>query len=341
MKSKILILYFFILCGYAYGQAIQKYSDTVTISNVSGTETYDYYLKDSIKVKSGKYHFEGQMYSQGIENKSRDQQRVKVDGNFKDGVIDGKWTETFVGMSEGLPYKQVFQANLIKGIPTGQWVSTDTTKSKDGIKFSINSFTIKNGKIVGSTVYKNTYLNRWTNLTFDENGLINCCDEFVHGFYKQNYREDVDPNLGIYYHKDDNKVYIVWNKFYINIFDKESSYFPDYPDVFERFQTRFQVFLNFIGEGMPIENFTFKVGYNYATANDEEMDKFLNKWATTNKKNLSLAYSKLLSGMKSYENDDYVAARDFFIEAQKLCVDCNLKEVINKKLTETKKLIFE
>jgi hypothetical protein len=241
----------------------------------------------------------------------------------------------------GLPIKGYFEAYFKEGKPIGSWVTSDTIKSKDGTKFEYNSFTVEDGKIVGSTRWQDQFSNAWTNLTFDEDGLINCCDKFIHGWYKQNYREDVDPTLGIYYHEDDDEIYIVWNKFYINVFSKQHSSFNDFPRVLERFQRQFQVVKYFVDtEYMPMEDFTFAVGYNYARANQEEMDKFLAKWKNTEKEELSLSYYNLLQGMNSYQNDDYYKARDQYLEAQKLCGECALKGVIENKITEVKELVF-
>jgi len=342
MKKELIFLLIIMTCGITgiKSQTIETYSGEKNFGGVIGVETYEYYLKDSIRIKHGNYSFEATVYPAGVENKSKDQQRVKVGGKFSNNTIEGKWIETSVGLSDGLPYKQYFQASMLNGMPIGQWISTDTTKSKDGIYSEYNTFTIKDGKISGRISYKNSYRNTWTNIDFDESGLINCCG-YVHGFYERNYRNDVDPGLGIYYHKDDDEVYIVWNKFYINIFDKESSNLPDYPLLLERFQNRFQVFTYFIGEEIPLENFTFKIGYNYAEANQIEIEKWLGTITNTSNEPLGLTYIELLKGMNAYKNDDYYEARDHFIEAQKLCKECKLKEVIGSKLVKTKSLLFE
>jgi hypothetical protein len=339
-KSFFFLIIFSLFFKYGLSQTKETYSGEANYGGVIGTETFEYNLKDSIKVKNGKYHFEAMFYSKGIENKSQEQLNMKADGNFKNNVPDGNWTETFVGLSGGLPFKSVFKGNFLNGKPNGEWIASDTTKSKDGIKSSSNLCNIRNGKIIGNTQYNNTYDKTWTNLVFDENGLINCCDMFVHGFVLENYRDDIDPTLGIYYHERDDKVYIVWNKFYVNLISKDlSNFVPVYSDAFANFQTRFHL-LYVIDTITPIENFTFKIGYNFATTNDEEISEFLTKWENTDKKDLSLAYVSLWKGMNAYEKDDYNSARDLFIEAQKYCKECKLKEVINKKLTKVKSLIF-
>jgi len=337
MKLNILLslvcLILFIFEGF--GQTIQKYSDTATIAGIAGIEKYDYYIRDSVKVITGAYDFEAT-----LKNADYVECRIKVIGNFKDGNADGKWIETWVGLtSNGHGYKRVFISNFKEAFPEGGWIYTDTTKSKEGKTYKYNKLIIKNGKLVSLSLM-NSDLKTPTVYNFDANGKFNYPDKYIHGFDVRIYEPDIDTKLGLYYHKGDDNVYIVWDKYWVNLVSYDYSNLAEEMNRFKSFANNLTYYCNEV----ILDNYYFKIGYGFAECNKDEEDKYyqrVNYFVDDSVKlEVSVAYFNLKSGIDAYNANNIMEAKKYFEQAKFYCNECPIKGVIYKKLSEVKALTF-
>ena len=336
MKKGILLLSLCLSLFFVdvFGQTIQKFSKDANINGIQGMEKYDYYLLDTVKVIIGAYTFEGaKSYPEGGEY------QIKIVGNFKEGKADGKWSETWVGLTgDGKGYKEVFISNFKEAKPDGEWIYTDTLKSKEGKTFAYNKLIIKSGKLVSFSAI-NSNLKTPLVYKFDANGKFNYPDKFINGFDKINYFPDIDTKLGLYYHKGDDEVYIVWDKYYVNLYSPEYSNLGPEMKIFSTFYKNLTYYCNKV----ITDNYYFFIGYGFAECNKVEMGKYYERMdfgKDTLKLAVSKAYFDLKWGIDAFKNNKIMPAKDYFQKAKVECKECPIKSVIDKKLSEIKAITF-
>lgn len=312
---------------------------------IVGTETYEYQTKDNLKVKNGKYKFESVYYSRGEEDKQRFQLRITVEGKFADDKPDSIWNEKLIGLENGYPIKCVSRFSFVNGSPQGLWSVCDTMKRADGIKYSNSFCTIKENNIIGSYSYNSNWsgYNISKDIPFDENGLLNDGNMFFHGWRSIYDIDDYGPEWGLTYNERQDNIYKFETRT-INLLFK-TRFLPDFWD--EQHEIFYSEYLNDFCTYHPTYSITlsefpdFIIGYSLDEVTLKTMKQFIEKNKGTTNENLSMAYYTLWEAIDLFNKNDYYATKDKLVAAQTYCKDCKIKDVINRKLTKVKSLIFE
>lgn len=323
-------------------------------TTTTGTETYEYYLKDGSKIKHGTYKFESMYFKKGESNKSSDQLKITIVGNFVNDKPEGEWQEKMVGKWDGYPFKSVGIFSFANGLPEGVWMVADTAIDTDGTrKFETTSYTISSNRMKNYQ-YKNTFRNQSSSRSFDENGLLHDGSTYIHGIEPESDRGKSllnktlpELNFGLLLESNGNLSCI--DKCSINLVSSDKSSTLASTGIeftqFVRFHPTYQIALG--DEGMQqFPSFTFLYFTQPLNAiiqmtDGEYWDDFLNSQKGMPTEELAMAFYNYWAGNTTFGRQNYEKAKEYYTLSQSLCKDCVLKDVINAKLAEVKKYIFE